>query len=127
MNFHIFIFSLLCLFANACCAATVSKEAILVIKNVHKAAKMQDLTTLQLLMAPEFIWSFGGDASAEQAIQEWNKNPAYFRHLYAITGKPCAVMPDHSVECPKKAALSYRAGFKQMADGWRMIYFVDGD
>jgi hypothetical protein len=77
-------------------------------------------------MSEEFTWSFGGDASAEQAIQEWRARPASLAPLARVTGMPCGLIED-VVECPRKAAASHRAGFKQTSAGWRMVYFVAGD
>lgn len=108
-------------------AAPVSKEALSVIYKVHVAAKKQDAETLKSLMVPEFIWSFGGDGNAEQAIHAWKTNTAYFKHLYLVTGKKCTLKSDQSVECPQQAGLGYRAAFKQTKEGWRMTYFVEGD
>jgi hypothetical protein len=45
----------------------------------------------------------------------------------AILGRDCVKKADQSIECPKNAGTSYRAGFKQTREGWRMIYFVAGD
>nr|WP_294841172.1 hypothetical protein [uncultured Methylotenera sp.] len=117
----------LLVFSMSSLAIPVSKDALSVIYKVHVAAKNQDTATLKSLMVPEFIWSFGGDGNAEQAIQEWKTNKAYFKHLYTVTGKKCTLKPDQSVECPQSAGLSYRAGFRKTQEGWRMIYFVRGD
>jgi len=78
-------------------------------------------------MTQDFIWSFGGDASASQAIAEWKTNPDALKHLIYVTEQPCSYLSDNAVECPRNAGLGYRAGFKLTNTGWRMYYFVQGD
>lgn len=77
-------------------------------------------------MSEEFSWSFGGDASADQAIAEWRKRPRYLRRLAEITKSSC-VYRDKYVECPANAQTSFRAGFTRIGDRWKMAYFVEGD
>lgn len=108
-------------------AAPISIGAQSVISKVHSAAKEKDTVALKKLMVTEFVWSFGGDSSAEQAIQAWKTDKSYFKKLYLATGQNCLAKPDHSIECPKNAGTGYRAGFKQTTEGWRMFYFVAGD
>ena len=43
-------------------AAAVPTEAALVVAAVHRAAASKNYSELKKLMAPEFTWSFGGDA-----------------------------------------------------------------
>jgi hypothetical protein len=78
-------------------------------------------------MVSEFVWSFGGDANAEQAIQAWKADRSILKELYRVTGQDCIAKPDNTIECPKNAGTGYRAGFKKTHDGWRMFYFVAGD
>lgn len=95
-----------------------------VIQSVHAAAGQQRHTALQRLMAPEFVWSFGGDADAQQAIAAWK---ADLRALHRVTGAPCVALPDGSVEYPRQAGRAARARFEPTAQGWRMVSFVAGD
>ena len=78
-------------------------------------------------MAPEFVWSFGGDADAQQAIGAWKADPRALNVLHRVTGAPCAALPDGSVECPRQAGRAARARFEPTAQGWRMVSFVAGD
>jgi hypothetical protein len=103
------------------------KEALVVVKQVHEASTRQQLQSLAPLMSPEFTWSFGGDASAEQALQEWRARPKALQHLSRVTASRCEVISGGIVQCPAGAKLGYRAGFKQFPQGWLMVYFVAGD
>lgn len=78
-------------------------------------------------MAKEFLWSFGGDGNASQAIDAWRNDPAYLKNLSRITNLKCKYTNDKRVECPANAGTGYRAVFKQLPDGWRMTSFVNGD
>ena len=94
---------------------------------VHTAAGQQRHAALQRLMAPEFVWSFGGDADAQQAMATWKADPKALKALHRATGMPCAALPDGSVECPRSAGRAARARFEFTAQGWRMVSFVEGD
>ena len=102
-------------------------EAREVIARVNRAAKQMDYVALRADMIREFTWSFGGDASAEQAIDEWRKRPASMRRLARVTEARCAYREDRHVECPANAGASFRAGFKVSEGRWKMVYFVAGD
>ncbi|MFD0930501.1 hypothetical protein ACFQ1T_12015 [Methylophilus glucosoxydans] len=108
-------------------AAPIPIEAQALISKVHAAASKKDTDALKKLMVTEFVWSFGGDGDAEQAIQAWKADPSLLKKLYRVTGRDCVKKVDQSIECPKNAGTSYRAGFKQTSEGWRMIYFVAGE
>lgn len=101
--------------------------ATAVIHAVHTAAGQQRHAALQRLMAPEFVWSFGGDADAQQAIAAWKADPKALKALHRATGMPCAALPDGGVECPRQAGRAARARFEPTAQGWRMVSFVAGD
>lgn len=120
---------LLVVFASISFAGTynIPIEAALTISKVNSAAQQNDFEALQLLMTTDFIWSFGGDASATQAIAEWRSNPDAIEQLIKVTGQPCTHNEDNTAECPRNAGLGYRAGFKITNAGWRMYYFVQGD
>jgi hypothetical protein len=129
MIFRVRFISLLVLSAlsTSATAAPIPKEAQSLISKVHVAASKKDTEALKKLMVTEFVWSFGGDADAEQAIQAWKSDTSLFKKLYRITGRDCVEKANHSIECPKNAGTSYRAGFKKTTEGWRMFYFVVGD
>ena len=101
--------------------------ATAVIHAVHTAAGQQRHAALQRLMAPAFMWSFGGDADAQQAIATWKADPKALKALHRATGMPCAALPDGGVECPRQAGRAARARFELTAQGWRMVSFVAGD
>jgi hypothetical protein len=114
------------LLAPALAAEPVPAAAKDVIAQVHSAATTSNYAKLRALMIEEFSWSFGGDASADQAIAEWRKQPRYLRRLAEITKSGC-VYRDKYVECPANARTSFRAGFTRIGDRWKMAYFVEGD
>ena len=101
--------------------------AMEVIARVNRAAKHNDYVALRADMAQEFTWSFGGDSSAEQAIDEWKKQPRYMLQLGRVTQAKCTYRKDKYVECPANARASFRAGFKLSEGQWKMVYFVEGD
>ena len=101
--------------------------ALEVIARVNLAARHMDYVALRADMIQEFRWSFGGDASAEQAIAEWKKQFEYMRQLGRATQAKCAYRQDKYVECPAKAGTSFRAGFKLNEGQWKMVYFIGGD
>jgi hypothetical protein len=97
-----------------------------VIAQVQSAARTSDYPKLRSLMVDEFSWSFGGDASADQAIAEWRKQPRYLRQLASVTKSRCTYRKQY-VECPANAGTSFRAGFTKIGGRWKMAYFVEGD
>jgi len=128
MRYYKYALALTLLISNclAQAADTVPKAARAVVRQVHAASARGDLSTLRGLMLSEFAWSFGGDASAGQAIDYWREHPEVLRALARATNATCDVQGDY-VQCPKRADTGYRAGFKLTEDGWRMAYFVAGD
>ena len=77
-------------------------------------------------MAEDFSWSFGGDASADQAIAEWRKQPRYLRQLASVTKSRCSYEGKY-VDCPANPRTAFRAGFTKIDGRWKMAYFVEGD
>jgi hypothetical protein len=76
----------------------------------------------------DFIWSFGGDSDADQAIAEWKQDDKYLRALDRVLRNGCKPAQDNrQVECPGKGGTSFRAGFEKTPSGWRMSSFVEGD
>ena len=105
----------------------IPHAAKIVISETHRSAKLHNSKALLKLMVPNFVWSFGGDANAMQAIDSWLENPILFDELSRITSMDCISLDKYTVECPKNADTGYRAGFKKTTQGWRMEYFVEGD
>jgi hypothetical protein len=102
-------------------------DALALLKKVHLHATAKDFSALESLMAKDFLWSFGGDGSASQAIDAWRNDPAYLKNLSRITSLKCKYTKGKHVVCPVNAGIGYRATFKQLPEGWRMTSFVDGD
>jgi hypothetical protein len=132
---HLFFFAGAAVWAGALACTSLPVHAakplppgaMVVIQSVHAAAGQQRHAALQGLMAPEFVWSFGGDADARQAMAAWKADPKALKALHRATGMPCAALPDGSVECPRSAGRAARARFEFTAQGWRMVSFVAGD
>ncbi|MCV2357317.1 hypothetical protein LNV09_24495 [Paucibacter sp. B2R-40] len=108
-------------------AAPLPSGATAVIAKVNREAKSQNYTNLREQMIQDFSWSFGGDASAEQAIETWRKQPGYLRQLSRVTGEKCVLRKDKIIECPRNAGTSFRAGFQELEGIWKFVYFVEGD
>lgn len=102
-------------------------EAHTTIGKVHTAAAQKDYSALEALMVTEFVWSFGGDGDARQAIAAWRANPSLLDKLARVTASVCSPLPDRSIECPRNAGRGYRARFVDTPAGWRMTSFVAGD
>jgi hypothetical protein len=113
--------------SDAVVAAPVPPGAIETIARVNRAATRNDFAALRATMVQDFRWSFGGDASADQAIAEWKKEPRYLRQLARITKGTCTRHSDGEVECPARAGTSSRAGFMLRDGQWTMTYFIEGD
>lgn len=105
----------------------IPSQAQAVIQQVHRAAKAKDYSAIEKLMVQEFVWSFGGDGDAKQAIQAWKADPRAIKELHRVTGSQCVLVQDGSVECPSEAGIGYRARFKKTPEGWLMVSFVTGD
>ena len=112
---------------SAVAAPAIPPEAKALIRQVHSSASAKDFAALKPLMAKEFTWSFGGDSDSSQAIAAWRKDPQYLKDLSRVTGLRCAYTDEEYIECPANAGTAFRAGFKRLPEGWRMVYFVAGD
>ena len=127
MNFGVLFVGLMSSVTGAAAAEPPPSGAMDVIARVSRAARHQDYEALRADMAQDFTWSFGGDSSAEQAIDEWKKEPRYILQLGRVTQAKCTYRKDQYVECPANAGASFRAGFKLTRGRWKMVYFVEGD
>lgn len=107
--------------------ATIPTDAQVVIKKVRSAAQSKDFEKLRGLMQEDFLWSFGGDGSAEQAIAEWRKDDRYLRQLDYVLKSGCRLHDENTVNCPGKGGMNFRAIFSKSNEGWRMRAFVEGD
>ena len=110
--------------------APLPAELLDLIAQVRFAAQQRDHAALRARMADEFLWSFGGDALAGQAIDAWKADPTALRRLAAATRARCAEIaskPEPIVQCPAAAGTGDRAGFKRVGGAWKFVYFVAGD
>lgn len=80
------------------------------ITQLQAAAEANDFAKLRSLMIDPFIWSFGGDASADQAIAAWRVDPGYLTGLRATLTRECHLSDPEEVECPGKGDGDFRAG-----------------
>jgi len=110
--------------ANAAPPPTAAGEAI---AKVRRAAEQKDYATLRAAMVEDFRWSFGGDASAEQAVAEWSRQPRYLQQLARAAAGRCILESDGYVECRAGTKASFRAGFAPYDGRWKFAYFVEGD
>lgn len=78
-------------------------------------------------MSVEFVWSFGGDSDAQQALEAWREHPEVLDELRRITAAACVEQDEGGIECPIDAGDGYRARFEKLAAGWRMVSFLAGD
>ena len=106
---------------------SVPREATGLIANVHAAAVARDKKSLKRFMATDFVSSFGGNGGQEEALALWTSNPTYLQELAKATSGPCELqLPDY-VQCPRKAGIGLRAGFKLKGTKWVFSSFVGGD
>jgi hypothetical protein len=113
----------------------LSPEASAVIDRVRQAAERRDWTTLRNSMVKEFLWSFGGDRDADQAIEAWRNRPEYVRELSRVLRMGCRVdktryggeTKAERIKCDGTGGTHFRAGFINTSEGWKLEYFVAGD
>ncbi|HEY0710724.1 MAG TPA: hypothetical protein VGG33_28225 [Polyangia bacterium] len=97
-----------------------------VIDAVLVVVKAKDLQALRLTMKSDFIYDFGGGSSADEAIDEWSREPGCLAKIPVIL-RHCRMLPDGHVECSGRKKLGYRAGFEQVQGIWKFAYCVGGD
>lgn len=108
-------------------AASIPPELRSLISQVSDAATRKDFVALRAAMITEFVWSFGGDGDADQAIAEWKVHPKLLGHLAAATKAQCGAEGPDYIQCPANAGTGFRAGFRLVDSHWKMAYFVAGD
>lgn len=99
----------------------IPQDAVKLINAIHKAAVAADFNVLRRSMMDEFVWSFGDNGNADQAVNAWRGDRTYLRNLAHITGLRCERKGD-VVECPKNAGMGYRVGFKKTEQGRKITY-----
>ena len=107
--------------------AALPVEVQTALSSLLRAAEGRDLKTLRERMIEKFTWSFGGDKDADQAVEEWAKDPRYLRELQGVLKGECQLRDATHVECPGQSALSFRAGLVVVKSEWKLEYFVAGD
>lgn len=106
----------------------IPDEAALIISKIHHAAARHDLKAIRRLMISEFVWSYGGDGDADQAVAAWRQDRNAIHQLAVVTKGRCSFVGGQKlIQCPPNAGTAYRAGFIHTDYGWRMSYFVAGD
>lgn len=114
--------------ASVCAApADLAPDLAALISRVSDAAKRKDYAALRASMTDEFIWSYSGKSSADQAITEWRIDPKYLVALTLATHAKCGRADKEYVQCPAKPGTAFRAGFRLVGNQWKMAYFVEGD
>jgi hypothetical protein len=100
---------------------------------VLTAARSRDHARLRTLMADQFTWSFGGDASADAALAMWQADGSVLTKLVEVLEAGCRMDEDDGrATCPPAYTeadeyVGYRAGFARVGADWKMIFFVAGD
>ncbi|OWQ45647.1 hypothetical protein CDL60_17370 [Roseateles noduli] len=97
------------------------------LERIRIAAGQRDYSALRAMMVEDFTWSFGGDGSADQAIEAWKGDSSSMPALAKAARMSCGWISGDIVQCPTSAKLGHRAGFKLVEGQWRMVYFVSGD
>ena len=105
----------------------LSAESQAAISGVADVAKKHDLQALRRRMVKAFTWSFGGDRDADQALEEWAKDPRYCRELQRVLRTGCHLADTDHIECHGRGGLTFRAGFVRVGSAWMLEYFVEGD
>jgi hypothetical protein len=101
--------------------------AALVVLDIASSARARDFKAIRAKMVDDFTWSFGGDRDADQAIQEWQRDPRYLEALERILRTGCRLTAPERVECIGRKTVGFRAAFAKTPKGWRMESFVEGD
>lgn len=100
------------------------------ISNTAGWSTARDFGSLREVMTDNFVWSFGGDDGADNAVGEWRSDQRYLRALTNVLKLPCRPGDYNgtpAVECPGRRGLSFRAWFVETKAGWKFTAFVEGD
>lgn len=108
--------------AKAPRVSTAPADARLFLRLIWTSAEKP--AVLATLMEDAFTWSFGGDASSKQALDEWQKDPMTPKKLRAAIAGTCKREGD-VVTCSAKKGP--RLVLEKPAGCWRWTAFVEGD
>lgn len=103
------------------------KSATRLVAAVHDAAASGTPEALRKYMSPDFVSSFGGDGEPDEAIALWSRERSSLKHLAQSTAGHCRLPSTVYLECPARAGIGYRAGFKLVSGTWVFSSFVAGD
>ncbi len=98
---------------------------------VQRALAQRDYDTLRATLAPDVVWSFGGDPGVDAAMAGWQADPSALEAMGAVIRKGCRV-DGPEVACPPEAAegagyLDWRLRLGQRGGVWKVVAFVAGD
>jgi len=128
MRMHkLLVLAVLTMAAGCAAADDLAPDLSKLISRIGDAAKRKDYVVLRANMTDDFIWSFGGKNSADQAITEWRIDPKYLTALALATHAKCGHADKDYFQCPAKPGSAFRAGFRLVGNQWKMAYFVAGD
>src|SRR3979411_3180707 len=74
-------------------ADTLPADASMIVERALKAARLKDVNPLKRLMIPQFLWSFGGDRDADQAIEFWKADARYLDEMVRVLDRGCHIDP----------------------------------
>jgi hypothetical protein len=87
-------------------------------------SKRDDAKALRNVMEKQFIWSFGGDPDADQALVEWTEHPTLLARLPAALSGSCK-REGTALTCSAKGSPRLVLELKDRC--WRWTAFVEGD
>ena len=102
--------------------STAPADARLLLRLIWTSAEKD--AVLGPLMENAFTWSFGGDASSRQALDEWKKDATIPKKLRAAIAGTCKLDGDVVTCAPKKGP---RLVLEKQSGCWRWTAFVEGD
>jgi len=110
---------------------------VALVDQVKVAADRRDHDSLHELMSEDFLYSFGGSRSRDEATAWFKRRPELLNKLVEVLSGNCAITeystvvhhlcPAEAAE-PKSAYYDYRAGFRLTNhNNWQFVWFVAGD
>ncbi len=102
--------------------STAPADARLFLRLIWTSAETP--AVLATLMEDSFTWSFGGDASSKQALDEWKQDATIPKKLRAAIAGTCKLNGDVVTCAAKKGP---RLALEKQRGCWRWTAFVEGD
>jgi hypothetical protein len=99
--------------------------APMALARIHAAAKKKDVGALRKHMVDTFVWSSGGDPSADTAVSLWSADPLVLSALVQVLEGGCAERDAATVVCPRRAqpGSTWRAELTRQGKDWRLSAF----